>query len=59
MLAELKRAHGADVDFGFHKYLFVTKADSTVVMVESPQSPLACALRGRPGWQEPGLRGGN
>ena len=38
---------------GLHKYLFVTKADQTVVMVASRSSPIAGALRGRSGWMEP------
>lgn len=58
-LAELKRELGPEADTGFHKHMYVTKADSTVVMVDSATSPLARALRGRPGWDEPGLRGGN
>ncbi len=58
LLAELKRGHGPDADPGFHKYMYVAKADSTVVMVESAASPLAHLLRGRPGWTEPGVRGG-
>lgn len=58
VLADLRRQHGADVETGFHKYVFVTKAESTVVMVESADSLLARALRGRPGWQEPGASGG-
>lgn len=56
VLAELRRAHGAEAELGFHKYMFVTKAESTVVMVDSADSPIARALRPRPGWQEPGLR---
>ncbi|HEX5727021.1 MAG TPA: hypothetical protein VFX98_16210 [Longimicrobiaceae bacterium] len=39
---------------GFHKYLHVTRAGQTVVFLESRQAPLAAALRGRPGWREPG-----
>lgn len=58
-LAELKRAHGENVDAGFHKYMYVSKADMTVVMVGSAGSLLAGVLRGRPGWTEPGLAGGN
>ncbi|HEV2147960.1 MAG TPA: hypothetical protein VGR37_11210 [Longimicrobiaceae bacterium] len=57
LLAELKREHGPDVDAGLHKYMYVTKADMTVVMVHAADSPLAAALRGRPGWTEPGLAG--
>ena len=44
---------------GFHKYLHVTQADQTVVMVARRDAPLAAELRGR-GWSEPGdepLRG--
>lgn len=59
VLEELKREHGPEADPGFHKYLYVTKADSTVVMVEAMDAPVARALRGRPGWQEPGLAGGD
>lgn len=59
LLAELKRAHGADVDAGFHKYMYVSKADMTVVMLHPGESLLSRALRGRPGWTEPGLAGGN
>lgn len=59
LLAELKRAHGDDVDAGFHKYMYVTQTNMTVVMVHSVDSLLAAALRGRPGWAEPGLAGGN
>lgn len=59
LLAELKRAHGADVDAGFHKYMYVTKSDMTVVMARAADSLLAAALRGRPGWTEPGLAGAN
>ncbi|MBV9774477.1 MAG: hypothetical protein JO040_11035 [Gemmatimonadetes bacterium] len=56
VLAELKRAHGPDAPTGFHKYLFVTKAESTVVMVDGPDAPVARALRARGRWQEPGIR---
>lgn len=58
-LDALKRAHGPDVDAGFHKYVYVTKADMTVVMLHSPDGLLARALRERPGWTEPGLAGGD
>ncbi|CAN5729638.1 hypothetical protein BH20GEM3_BH20GEM3_08880 [soil metagenome] len=40
-------------DLGFAKYLYVTKADQTVVIVTSRGTPLAQALRARPGWSEP------
>jgi hypothetical protein len=45
---------------GFHKYLHVTRAEQTVVMVSSRDAPLAVELRSRSGWAEPGdapLRG--
>jgi hypothetical protein len=38
---------------GLNKYLFVTQANQTVVMVERRDAPLAGALRTRPGWLEP------
>lgn len=57
-LEALKKERGAEAETGFHKYMYVTKAEITVVMVESPEAPLAAALRARPGWTEPGLRGG-
>ncbi len=53
ILAELKAVHGSAGAAGFHKYLYVTKADQTVVFVTDRNAPLATALRGRPGWQEP------
>ncbi len=53
LLEELKRAHGSAEAAGFHKYLHVTKADQTVVFVTGRETPLAAALRGRAGWQEP------
>jgi hypothetical protein len=39
---------------GFHKYLHVTRAEQTVVMVARRDCPLAAELRGRRGWSEPG-----
>lgn len=41
---------------GLYKGMYVTRADQTVVMTESPDSPLAAELRARPGWSEPGDR---
>ena len=38
---------------GFRKYMYVAKADQTVVMVADRQSPLAGVLRAEPGWTEP------
>jgi hypothetical protein len=40
-------------DAGLHKYIHVSKADQTVVMVTRRGAPLAEALRGRKGWAEP------
>ncbi len=53
LLAELKRTHGSAGHAGFHKYLYVSKAGQTVVMVTGRDTPLPAALRGRVGWQEP------
>lgn len=39
---------------GFHKVLFVTRADQTVLMTEGRDSALSAELRGKPGWVEPG-----
>jgi hypothetical protein len=55
--AALKALEGRGVsreEAGFHKYMHVTQAAQTVVMVQSRQSPLAAELRARPGWTEPG-----
>ena len=38
---------------GLHKYLFVTRANHTVVMLSDPAAPLAAVLRVRDGWSEP------
>lgn len=56
-LEALKRRHGAEADLGFHKYMYVTRAEQTVVMVSGPDAPVAVALRAGKGWEEPGLRG--
>ncbi len=53
ILEELKRTHGSAESAGFQKYLHVTKANQTVVMVTGRDTPLAAALRGRAGWLEP------
>lgn len=37
---------------GLHKAIYAARADQTVVLVTSRDSPLAAALRGR-GWAEP------
>lgn len=41
---------------GMYRGMYVTRADQTVVMTETPDSPLAVELRGIPGWSEPGDR---
>lgn len=38
---------------GFHKMIFVTRANQTVVFVKHRHAALAAALRQRRGWQEP------
>jgi hypothetical protein len=38
---------------GLEKYLFITQANQTVVMVKAPDVPLAAVLRQRVGWLEP------
>jgi hypothetical protein len=55
--AALKALEGRGVTraaSGFHKYLHVTQATQTMVMVATRECPLAAELRGRPGWAEPG-----
>lgn len=50
----LLRELGLDAEAaGLHKYIHVTGASQTVVMVTAPGAPLAAALRGRAGWAEP------
>lgn len=46
-------AEGAAEAVGYHKSIFVTQANQTVVFVTGREVPLAGALRGREGWQEP------
>lgn len=43
---------GADAA-GLHRLMFVTRANQTVAITTRPDSPLADALRGLEGWQEP------
>lgn len=43
-------------DAGLYKCMYVTRADQTVLMTESPDSALAAEVRGRGGWMEPGDR---
>lgn len=53
ILFQLEARGAPGEDLGFVKYLYVTQADQTVVMVTSRDAPLARALRARPGWSEP------
>ena len=41
---------------GLYRCMYVTRADQTVLMTESPDTALAAEMRGRPGWTEPGDR---
>lgn len=51
---EALRARGVSrEDAGFHKYMYVTQARQTVLMLTTRDAPLAADLRGR-GWMEPG-----
>jgi hypothetical protein len=43
-------------DAGLYKCMFVTRADQTVLMTETRDTPLAVEVRGRGGWLEPGDR---
>lgn len=54
VLKEIRAAGGTPEAAGFLRYFFVTRAEQTVVMTASRESPLAAALRGRKGWSEPG-----
>lgn len=38
---------------GMHKYIYASQVNQTVVMISSDTAPLAVALRGRKGWEEP------
>jgi hypothetical protein len=48
---------GTAVSKGLHKLLYVTRADQTVVFLHDAGAEVARALRGRPGWREPGQSG--
>lgn len=43
-------------DAGLYRCMYVTRADQTVLMTETRDTPLAAEMRGRPGWREPGDR---
>jgi hypothetical protein len=51
LVARLGAATPADA--GFHKSIYVMRADQTVVFLTGRDTALAAALRGRTGWQEP------
>lgn len=53
ILHQLEERGAPGQDLGFVKYLYVTNAEQTVVIVTSRDTPLARALRARPGWSEP------
>lgn len=53
ILFQLEERATPGQELGFVKYLYVTQADQTVVMVINRDAPLARALRARPGWSEP------
>lgn len=48
------RELGSPDHAGLHRYFFVSRANQTVVMAASGDSPIARALRSRSGWLEPG-----
>lgn len=50
-----KRGVGRN-DAGLYKCMYVTRANQTVLMTETRDTPLAAEMRGRPGWSEPGDR---
>ncbi len=52
----LKARGVSKTDAGLYKCMYVTRADQTVLMTESRESPLAAEVRGRGGWMEPGDR---
>jgi hypothetical protein len=55
----LRAQLGSDDAAGFVKYLYVTRADQTIVFLAGPDVPFAAELRKRRGWTEPArLAGG-
>ena len=44
---------------GFHKYIYVAQVHQTVLMLAGADVPIAAALRGRKGWQEPAAGAGS
>lgn len=53
LVKEFESGRGSPEEAGLHRLLHVTKAGQTVVMVTRRDAPLAEALRGRSGWEEP------
>lgn len=51
--AAIKEA-GGEAAAGIHRHFFVTRANQTVVMADSPESPIVGLLRRGGGWEEPG-----
>jgi hypothetical protein len=50
---------GSDEAAGLVKYLYVTRADQTVVFLAGPEVPFAAELRARRGWTEPARLAGD
>jgi hypothetical protein len=59
MARRLRGQHGSDEAAGFVKYLYVTRANQTVVFLAGPDTPFAAELRARRGWLEPGRLAGD
>ena len=55
-IGALKARGISKTDAGLYKCMYVTRADQTVLMTESRDTPLAAEMRGRAGWREPGDR---
>jgi hypothetical protein len=53
LVAELAATHGSEEAAGLHRLLLVSRAGMTVVMVTTPDAPLARELRNRSTWAEP------
>jgi len=54
----LLRSLGSAEHAGLHRHFYVIRANQTVVMTRGSDTPLAEALRLRPGWREPGSGSG-
>ena len=53
-LAALQARGVSKTDAGLYKCMYVTRANQTVLMTETRETPLAAEMRGRAGWTEPG-----